>query len=104
MNEIREWRAERIKLNIYKAGWKFDEAPEIIDTLLAALDEKEERLAIKDDALCAATMVGEFAISKLKVATEALKEIEQRVMYNSRSWHIAAAALKEIGGQGEQRI
>lgn len=48
---------------------------EIVDTLLTELDEKEERLAIKDDALRAAIMAGEFAISKLRTATEALERI-----------------------------
>ena len=97
MNEIREWR----KQGLTASDFRYADKSVVIDDLLAALGEKEERLAIKDDALCAATMVGEFAISKLKVATEALERIESGDFINSAfspAKVIAAAALKEIGG------
>lgn len=125
VNEIREWAAIRPKQGTKEYGFvRRSRLESMIDTLLAALDEKEERLAIKDDALCAATMVGEFAISKLKVATEAIpravlmlevaadyaeKWPEEIIYYDEADCdgycvaddcRSAAAALKEIEKEG----
>lgn len=71
---------------------------EVVHNQRVTIDRLEAQLELKvikaTDEHCA-DYIAELEQQNAKLV-EALKEIEQYAMYNSRIWHIAAAALKEM--------